>query len=359
MTGAGPGGDPVDGTRSNGDPVTGAGSSGGPVAGSRVGGGETGDRAQVTSGGSAGAPRVTVLGSANMDLVGVAASLPRAGETVLGSRFSMIPGGKGANQAVAAARAGADCTAIAVVGDDAFGPLLRAGLDRADVRTHLVRVSPGPSGVALIAVDAAGENQILVAPGANATLEALTDPELAAVTGAGALVCQLETPLSAVTQAAVAAHAAGVLVVVNAAPACPLPPDLLAAIDLLVVNRGEARTLTGDSDASTADLLSALLAVVPRVAITLGAAGVAYADREGANITVPAPAVSTVDTTAAGDAFVGALTVAWLEGRPVVEALRWACAAGAACASAFGAADSLPERPAIDALYARTYGGTP
>jgi ribokinase len=258
---------------------------------------------------------------------------------------------------VAAARAGARCTAIAVVGDDAFGPLLRAGLDRAGVRTDLVRVSPGPSGVALIAVDAAGENQILVAPGANATLAELTEPELAAVTGAGALVCQLETPMSAVVQAATAAHEAGVLVVVNAAPACPLPAELLAAIDLLVVNRGEAQTLTGHSDAGTGELLTELLAAVPRVAITLGAAGVAYADRDGNNLSVPAPVVSTVDTTAAGDAFVGALTVAWLEGRPVPAALQWACAAGAACASAFGAADSLPERAAIDALHERTYGG--
>jgi ribokinase len=299
-------------------------------------------------------PRVTVLGSANMDLVAVAQSLPRAGETVLGSGFSMIPGGKGANQAVAAARAGAECTAIAVVGDDAFGPLLREGMRRAGVGTELVRVSPGPSGVALIAVDASGENQILVAPGANATLEALTAPELAAVTGAGALVCQLETPMSAVVQAATAAHAAGVLVVVNAAPARVLPPELLAAIDLLVVNRGEAQTLTGRSDG----LLAKLLALVPRAAITLGAEGVAYADRDGTELSVPAPIVSTVDSTAAGDAFVGALTVAWLEGRPVAEALRWACAAGAACASAFGAADSLPERAAIDALFARTYGGS-
>ncbi|HWB38596.1 MAG TPA: ribokinase [Rugosimonospora sp.] len=304
------------------------------------------------------APRVTVLGSANMDLVGVAERLPRAGETVLGNGFRMIPGGKGANQAVAAARAGADATVVAVVGDDAFGPLLRGGLERAGVGTHLLRVAPGPSGVALIAVDAKGENQILVAPGANATLEALHGPELAAVTGAQALVCQLETPLGGVVQAATAARDAGAMVVLNAAPARSLPAELLAATSLLVVNQGEAETLAGRPGAGVTDLLEVLLSSVPRVAVTLGAAGVAYADRDGLRLDVAAPTVTAVDTTAAGDAFVGALTVAWLEGTPVETALRWACAAGAACAATFGAADSLPHRTAIDDLYSRTYGGT-
>jgi ribokinase len=301
-------------------------------------------------------PRITVLGSANMDLVGTAAKLPRAGETVLGDSFTQVPGGKGANQAVAVARAGGECTMVGAIGDDAFGETLRYGLADAGVRADLLRVAAGPSGVALIAVDAAGENQILVAPGANATVESLTGAELAAVTAADALVCQLETPLSAVTEAAVAAHGAGRRVVVNAAPARPLPAELLAATDLLVVNRGEAEVVAGAAGESVEALCKALLGAVPRVAITLGAAGVAYADREGARLDVPAPVVSTVDTTAAGDAFVGALTVAWLEGRPMPEALRWACAAGAACAATFGAATSLPTREAIDALCTKAYG---
>lgn len=317
-----------------------AGASGGP---------DDGDRVNV--------PRITVLGSANMDLVGTATSLPRAGETVLGNGFAMIPGGKGANQAVAAARAGGDATAIAVLGDDTFGPLLHAGLARAGVRTDLVRVSPGPSGVALIAVDAAGENQILVAPGANATLVELTEAELAAVTGAQALVCQLETPIAAVTQAAEAAHRAGVPVVVNAAPARKLPRELLDATHLLIVNRGEAETVAGAAPGDGIDeLLAALIVLVPRVAMTLGAAGVAYADRDGLRLDVAAPVVRAVDTTAAGDAFIGALTVAWLEGRPMLDALRWACSAGAACARAFGAADSLPTRRTITELYEQAYG---
>src|SRR5689334_19249866 len=144
---------------------------------------------------------VTVLASANFDLVGTAATLPRPGETVLGERFSTNPGGKGLNQAIAVARLGGACTAIAAVGDDSFGTELLAGLRAAGVDTRLVRVAPGPSGVALIAVDAHGENQIVVAPGANATLTSLTAAELAAVRSAQALLCQLELPIEAVAQA--------------------------------------------------------------------------------------------------------------------------------------------------------------
>jgi ribokinase len=301
-------------------------------------------------------PRVAILGSANMDLVATADHLPAAGETVLGRDFATIGGGKGANQAVAAARAGGDCVMIAAVGDDAFGPVLRSGLDAAGVDTRLVRTVSGPSGVALIAVDRHGENQILVAPGANATLDKLSGDELAAVTDAQALVCQLETPISAITQAARAAHAAGVPVVLNAAPARELPAELLDAVDLLVVNQGEAATVAGRPGASVDELIDALLETVPRVTVTLGAAGVAYADRDRVRVWVPAPVIEAVDTTAAGDAFVGAMTVAWLEGRAIGDALRWGCAAGAAAATSAGAASSIPERAAIDELYAAAYG---
>ncbi len=299
--------------------------------------------------------RVTVLGSANMDLVGTAVSLPRPGETVLGKGFTMVAGGKGANQAVAASRAGGRCVAVAAVGDDSFGPALRAGLDDAGVDTSLLRVVPGPSGVALIAVDAAGENQILVAPGANAALTGLTGPERAAVTAADALICQLEVPIETVTEAAVAARAAGVRVVLNAAPARSLPGELTEVTDLLVVNRGEAEVVTGLPGPGAERLLDALLRLAPRAVMTLGAAGAVYGERGGKRLTVPAPVVSTVDTTAAGDAFVGALTVAWIEGRSMGTALRWACAAGAACARTLGAASSLPVRGQIDELFAAAY----
>jgi ribokinase len=298
---------------------------------------------------------VTALGSANVDLVAYAPRLPRPGETVLGDRFAMSAGGKGVNQAVAVARAGGDCTVLTAVGDDEFAATLRAGLTGAGVHTGLVRTAAGPSGVALIAVDAAGENQIVVAPGAHGTLDALHEDELAAVRCAQALVAQLELPVTAVAEAARAAGAAGVPVVLNAAPARELPPELLHATALLVVNRGEAEDLCGTGGASVEQLLATLIGRVPRVAITLGAAGAAYAGRDGTRLSVPAPRVTAVDTTAAGDAFVGALTVAWLEGRPIRAAIEWACAAGAACARTPGAAGSLPERAAIDLLHAEAY----
>ncbi len=325
--------------------------------------------------------RIVVLGSANMDLVGTGPHLPGPGDTVLGHGFAMIAGGKGANQAVAAARAGAGRTAvaaIAAVGDDAFGPALRSGLVDAGVDVTLVRTVPGTSGVALIAVDDAGENQILVAPGANGRLTRLTPADLAALAGAGALVCQLEVPVEVVTEAARSARAAGVRVVLNAAPARPLPGELLAATDLLVVNEGEAAIVTGltgltgsaggervagagmdggsGDPARLAELVDALVRLAPRAVLTLGAAGVRYGDRTGVRLAIPAPVVSAVDTTAAGDAFVGALTVAWLGGRSMESALRWACAAGAACARTFGAATSLPGRAVIDELFATAYG---
>src|SRR3954464_7308487 len=177
-------------------------------------------------------PRIVVLGSANMDLVAVTARLPAPGETVLGRDFSSLPGGKGANQAVAVARAGGRCAFVGAVGTDAFGDTLRAALRSGGGDDQRVRVSPGPSGVALIVVDGGGENTIVVAPGANATLTALGDADRAAIAAADALVCQLEIPVETVAAAARTARAAGVPVVLNAAPARGLPPDLLAAVDV-------------------------------------------------------------------------------------------------------------------------------
>lgn len=291
--------------------------------------------------------RIVVVGSANMDLVATAPALPAPGQTVLGHTFTTVPGGKGANQAVAAARAGAQCWVIAAVGDDAFGAGLRRGLHDGGVRTDLVRVVPGASGVALIAVDDSGENQIVVAPGANGALTGLSDPDRLAIADADVLMAQLEIPLETVAEAARAARRAGTRVLLNCAPACPLPADLLSTVDLLVVNEGEAAVLAGDA----VDPVAALLDRVPAVVTTLGARGATYADRDGARHSVPAPRVAAVDTTGAGDAFAGAFAVAWAEGRPVPEALRWACAAGAACARTLGAVSSLPTREQIDELY--------
>jgi ribokinase len=292
-------------------------------------------------------PRVVVVGSANMDLVAVAPVLPRPGETVLGTQFVTVPGGKGANQAIAAARAGASSTFLGAIGSDSFGVTLRARITASGVDTSLIRVVYGASGVAVIMVDAEGENSIVVTPGANAALTALTEPELAAVRDADVMVAQLEIPVETVTQAAAAAGAAGTRVMLNAAPARPLPPPLLDAIDLLVVNEVEARAISGGDD------FRGLLSAVPRVVVTLGDDGAWYADRDGTHSHIPAVKVPAVDSTAAGDAFTGALAVAWGEGRDLVEAVRWACAAGAACVRRVGASVSLPQRSEIDELFQR------
>jgi ribokinase len=292
-------------------------------------------------------PRVVVVGSANMDLVAVAPTLPGPGETVLGTEFVTVPGGKGANQAIAAARAGASSAFLGAIGSDSFGVTLRARIAASGVDTSYVRVVYGASGVAVIMVNAEGENSVVVTPGANATLTALTDGELAAVRDADVLVAQLEIPVETVTQAAVAARAAGTRVVLNAAPARPLPRALLGAVDLLVVNEIEARAIGGGRD------FAALLAKVPRVVVTLGARGAWYGDRDGTGRQVPAFAVPAVDSTAAGDAFTGALAVAWGEDRDLLDAVRWACAAGAACVRQVGASVALPHRAEIDQLFGR------
>lgn len=291
--------------------------------------------------------RVVVLGSANMDLVATAATLPRPGETLLGADFVTVPGGKGANQAIAAARAGAACTFLGAIGSDAFGVTLRARITAAGVDTSQLRVAYGASGVALVMVNAEGENAIVVSPGANATMTGLTDPELTAIRQADVLVAQLEIPVETVTEAAVAARAAGTRVVLNAAPARTVPPELFAATDVLVVNESEAQTFTGHGR----DKPAALLELTPRAVLTLGVSGAWYGDREGGRACVPAVPVETVDSTAAGDAFSAALAVGWGEGRDLVDAVRWAAGAGAACVRRLGASVALPRRDEIDELY--------
>jgi len=291
--------------------------------------------------------RVAVVGSANMDLVATAPALPRPGETTLGTDFVMVPGGKGANQAIAAARAGASCAFLGAIGSDSFGVTLKARIRAAGVDTGHLRVVYGISGVALVMVNAEGENAILVTPGANGAFTDLTEEECGAVRAADVLVAQLEIPVETVTEAAVAARDAGTRVVLNAAPARPLPDDLLAAVDVLVVNEREAHALTGRGREDP----RALLDLAPRAVLTLGAEGAWYGDRDGTAVHVPPVKVDVVDSTAAGDAFTAALAVGWGEGRDLVDAVRWAAAAGAACARRLGASVALPFRAEIDELY--------
>jgi len=293
------------------------------------------------------APRIVVAGSANMDLVGLAERLPLPGETVLGDDFVMMPGGKGANQAIAAARAGGQAVFLGAIGSDSFGVTLNARLNAAGVDTTHLRTSYGASGVAVIMVDRAAENSILVAPGANSTFSDLTAAEERVIADGDVLLCQLEIPIETVTAACKAARAGGARTIVNAAPARELPPDLLANVDLLVVNEVEAQTISG----LPAPDMAALLALVPRVVMTLGGAGSRYAERDGRDETVPAFVVEATDTTAAGDAFTAALAVAWGEGRDLMEAVRWANAAGAACVRKLGASNALPSRAEIDELF--------
>ncbi|MEU6485187.1 ribokinase [Streptomyces sp. NPDC046887] len=291
---------------------------------------------------------IVVLGSANMDLVAYASRAPGLGETVTGREFRTAPGGKGLNQAVAAVRAGAEVSMIGAVGSDQYGAVLRASLQGAGVDIDLLRTVEGPSGTAHITVDDEGRNAIVVVPAANGTVESLLPGDETLIATADALLLQLELPLSAVVEAARAARRHGVRTILTPAPARPLPPELLAATDLLVPNEHEAAALTGIADLHGA--AEELLRHVPQTVITLGAAGSLHAARGADPVLVPAPEVDAVDTTAAGDTFTGALSVALAEGRPVRDALAWASSAAALSVQRLGAAPAMPYRKEIDAL---------
>ncbi len=275
---------------------------------------------------------ITVIGSVNLDFVATAATLPAPGETVTGATLARHPGGKGANQALAAQRLGADVKLVARVGadslaDEALSLLYAEGVDLSACTVD----EAAATGVALIAVAAGGENQIVVAPGANAAFTPRHLPH----TTPGALICQLELPLDTVAEAV--AQASG-FVCLNLAPAAEMPPQTLARADLIVVNETEA-AFYGE----------ALHALPGLIAVTWGAKG-AGLYRAGQQIAAAAPPpVTALDTTGAGDAFVGALTVALLEGQAPEAALKFACAAGALAATRAGAQPSLPTRAEVDA----------
>ncbi|MEV4101812.1 ribokinase [Nonomuraea sp. NPDC049649] len=290
---------------------------------------------------------ITVFGSANMDLVAYVSQAPKLGETVTGRDFRTVPGGKGANQAIAAARAGAEVTFLGAVGEDAFGTEMRDTLADAGVDVSLLRRVPGASGIAHIVVDDQGGNSIIVVPGANGTVTGPTEAERAVIAASQALLLQLELPMEAVTAAARAARDAGVPVILTPAPAQPLPDDLLDAVTLLLPNEHEAAGITGA--ATPAAALDLLLGRVGEAVITLGSEGALYGSRSGERLTVPAVPVKAVDTTAAGDTFAGALAVARAEGRPAADALRFAAAAAALSVQREGASTSMPLRAEIEA----------
>lgn len=290
-------------------------------------------------------PRIVVVGSSNTDLVVRVPHLPAPGETVLGGEFVMAAGGKGANQAVAAARLGAEVAVVARIGQDIFGDRMLIGLQREGIRTRHIIVDPkAASGVALIAVDSSGENYIAVASGANMRLSpADVQSAEATLQKADVLLLQLEIPVETALAASNIAHQAGVRVILNPAPApsTPLPSELLANVDVLTPNKVEACSLAGTQ--LDARLAARQLAEsgVRAVIVTLGALGALLVTRETEQH-VPGFAVQAVDTTAAGDAFTGGLAVALAQKRTLAEAVRYANACGALSATRLGAQPSLP-----------------
>jgi ribokinase len=300
---------------------------------------------------------VLVIGSLNVDLIARTPRLPAPGETVIGGTFHVAAGGKGANQAVAAARMGAAVTMIGCIGDDHFGVLVRGELERAGVGVDDVRVERGaPTGTAHICVDARGHNTIVVASGANERLDPAGVTRAApAWTGAALVVLQLEVPVATVAAAIHEANTRGLPVLLNAAPAQPLPGELLRTLAWLVVNEVEAAQLTGARIESPADAMRAaamLRTGSQRVVITLGAAGAVLLG-EAPPVHVPAPHLEALDTTAAGDAFVGALAAALVRGDAEEAAVRTAVIAGSLACTKLGAIPSLPTAVEVEAARAQ------
>jgi ribokinase len=301
--------------------------------------------------------RIVVVGSTNVDMVVQSPRIPRPGETVLGGRFSMVPGGKGANQAVAAARMGADVTFVARVGADPFGEETLERLQTEGVRTdYIQRDAEEAHGIALILVDQAGENAIAVAPGANARVSPLdVDRAEPAIAECDVVLLQLEVPLDAVSRAAELAKKHGKTVVLNPAPYTAVPDELLARVDILTPNETEAEMLLGGGSAGLSGVAGTAEELLRRgvgcVIVTLGKEGVLVV-RPEEQFHVPGRRVSVVDTTAAGDAFCGALSVRIAEGAPFRDAVRFAVTASALSVTRLGAQSSLPHREDVEAMLA-------
>ncbi len=291
------------------------------------------------------APGIGVFGSANMDLVVRVASPPQPGETIFGDSFATIAGGKGLNQAVAAARAGAPVRFIGCVGDDAFGDELIAIMDSEGIGRSGLRRVPGATGTAHITVDSSGQNSIIVVAAANSQVTS-ADFTRAVIDGLGWLVTQLELPQLAVREALAHARSRGVRTVLTPAPASRLPEDLLRTVDLLVPNQFEAAVLSGEPDPRRAAVL--LSRVCGDVVVTLGGDGAVWAHGGQVKAHVPARSVSVIDTTAAGDTFVGVLVAERAAGADFREALEAATAAAAIAVGRPGATASMPSRAEID-----------
>ncbi len=299
---------------------------------------------------------IVVLGSLNMDLIVRTERIPRPGETVHGYGFSTVPGGKGANQAAAAARLGAAVTMLGRVGQDAFGDAMLDNMMMQGVETgYILRDRREPSGIALIQIQEDGDNSIVVAPGANGRVS-IDDVDRATelIWGASFLVAQFEVPLPVVRHAIGIAASKGVPVVLNPAPAYAVDPGFLEGVYCLVVNETEAETLTGMAVADLPGARAAGIELqamgVPVVIVTLGGQG-ALLVAEGKPLHVPARQVTVVDTTAAGDAFIGGLVASLDRGMDLPDAVRYATCAGSLATTVLGAQTSLPDKAAVDAFY--------
>ena len=304
-----------------------------------------------------GAPRIVVVGSTMIDLVAFADRLPGPGETVVGTRFLQGFGGKGANQAVAAARFGAEVTLVAAVGDDANGRAIVANLREQGVAVDDVAIVESTSGVALIWVDRAGMNRIVIIPGANDLVDPAHAGAIVERLRPAVVVGQFEIPQAATTAAFAAARRLGALTILNPAPGAPIEPALLAATDWLVPNESEfvqvgGRPLEGSDDDQAAAIAELGDRLDTALVVTLGERGVALRPRAGSVTWIPAPAAEAIDTTGAGDAFVGAFAVGLGLGWPPVTAATLGCAMAADSVTRHGTQASFPDRPAAAALVA-------
>ncbi len=298
------------------------------------------------------------MGSSNIDLIARVPRLPRLGETLVGRSFHLGYGGKGANQAVMAARLGARVTLVAKVGRDVFGEGAARNLQAEGIETtHVLVAAERVSGVAQILVDDSAQNVIVVVPGANQDLRpAEVQRASTAILGADAVVCQLEVPVETTLEAFRIARTGGVCTILNPAPAGPLPDELLDLVDICLPNEPEAEQLTGQSVATRAGVEAAARALLRRgpraVVVTLGAAGALVVDQGGAE-PIPAVAVDAVDPTGAGDAFIGSLAVFLAEGVALREAAHRANAAAALSVTRIGAQESFPTGDEVRAFLAR------
>ena len=306
-------------------------------------------------------PKIAVVGSFNTDLTVFTPRMPAPGETILGGPYYTGPGGKGANQAVAAARLGAQVSMVVKLGQDYYGDQAQENLTQEGIDTRgVIRTADTHTGVAFIVVDQQGENMIVVASGANAQLTpADIDGVRDVITGADIVLLQLEVPMETVAYTAALAHAAGVTVLLNPAPAQPLSADLLAHVDYLTPNESEAQLISGLPVADVAGAEAAarwLMAQgVRRPVITLGAKG-ALAGGAGGFMHVPGRKVEVVDTTGAGDAFNGALAVALGEGKDLAAAVAFANTAAALQVTQRGTAPAMPRREAVEAFLTQKDG---